>query len=408
MFLGAGKRNEVPERNAQAHVARGFGDAGRVDPDATAARPDTSLARTIPTGPAFGSTNSSRTDTTADSKNEPPTALQALPENSSSTDSGAAAEKDGQASPHTGSDAGARKEPAASAQQPETPYPPGESSGATARSKQPKDLSSPPSGDESHWVRCFNCREIIYRKLFEQSLKICPHCGYHYRLTVEERIAHLFDEGSFHEHDADLSPDDVIGFATGAETYPDVLARNRERSGHAEACVYGTASIRGHEVVAIVFDFAFMGGSMGTVVGEKVCRAFALAQTRELPVVAITASGGARMQEGMFSLFQMARTTLAASRFQRSCPRPFICVMTNPTTGGVLASFASRADVILAEPGALIGFAGPRVVEKTVRTKLPRGFQTAEFLHERGIVDQVVRRDQLPTRLRAILEVFGR
>lgn len=408
MFLDASKRNEVPKGNVQGNVAGGFGVAGRTDPDASPARPDTSPARTIPADPTIGSANSSVTDTNPDSKKDRPAASQAPSGNSGSADPDAAARKGGQASPHTGSNAGARKEPAASTQQPETPYPPGESSGAFARSKQPKGSSSPPSGDESHWVRCFNCREIIYRKLFEQSLKICPHCGYHYRLTVEERVAHLFNEGSFHEHDADLSPEDVIGFATSAETYSDVLARNRERSGHVEACVYGTASIREHEVVAIVFDFAFMGGSMGTVVGEKVCRAFALAQSRKLPVVAITASGGARMQEGMFSLFQMARTTLAASRFQRSCSRPFICVMTNPTTGGVLASFASRADVILAEPGALIGFAGPRVVEKTVRTKLPRGFQTAAFLRERGIVDQVVRRDQLQAHLRAILEVFAR
>lgn len=266
----------------------------------------------------------------------------------------------------------------------------------------------PGAAPDSLWVRCSNCRELIYRKLFDQSLKICPHCGYHYRLTANERVAHLFDAGTFEEVDAELVGSDVIGFSSASESYEQTLARNRERAGRLEACLYGTGKIRGHEVCAVVFDFAFMGGSMGTVVGEKVVRAFELALERDLPVVAVTASGGARMQEGMYSLFQMARTTLAASRFRRESRHPFVCVMTNPTTGGVLASFASRADVILAEPGALIGFAGPRVIERTVRAKLPKGFQTAEFLHERGLVDAVVRRDQLPTRIARVLAVFER
>lgn len=249
--------------------------------------------------------------------------------------------------------------------------------------------------DEIKWLRCSNCRDLIYKRIFFENQKVCPLCNFHYRLTARERIDLLFDEGSFLETNADLVSTDLLGFKTPEESYQETLQRNQEKTGLKEACITGIGKIKGVECVGVIFDFFFMGGSMGTVVGEKVARAFEEALVKDLPLVAVTASGGARMQEGIFSLMQMAKTVLAASRFKRESKKPFVTLMTNPTTGGVLASFASLADFIVAEPGALIGFAGPRVIEKTVRTKLPKGFQTAEFLHERGLVDMVVQRSRL-------------
>lgn len=246
------------------------------------------------------------------------------------------------------------------------------------------------------WLRCSNCREFIYRRIFEDNLKVCPICNFHYRIDLDERLEITFDGGKkgFREMYAELEGSDILGF-NADEPYSETLARNRAKTGRKEAVVVGTGLISGVEVAAIIFDFNFMGGSMGFVVGEKVVRLFDYASQNNLPVVAFVASGGARMQEGMISLYQMARTVIAAEKFKRSSQRPFISFFLNPTTGGVLASFVSIADKIAAEPNALIGFAGPRVIEKTIGKKLPQGFQRAEFLKEKGLIDTVIPRSKI-------------
>ncbi len=259
--------------------------------------------------------------------------------------------------------------------------------------------------EETKWLRCSNCRDLIYKRIFFENQKVCPLCNFHYRLTAHERIELLFDKGSFVEINAHLSSVDLLGFKTPEETYEETLRRNQEKTGLKEACITGRGKIKGVECIGIVFDFFFMGGSMGTVVGEKVARAFEEALSKELPLVAVTASGGARMQEGIFSLMQMAKTSLLAGRFKRESQKAFVTLMTNPTTGGVLASFASLADFIIAEPGALIGFAGPRVIEKTVKAKLPKGFQTAEFLYERGLIDMVIPRSKLSESISEVISI---
>lgn len=254
------------------------------------------------------------------------------------------------------------------------------------------------------WLRCSNCKEILYKKLFEEALRICSHCGFHYRLTALERIHLLFDENTFAETEKELTPFNVIGFKTVEETYEQTIERNMVKTGLKDSCITGIARIDGKKCVVIIFDFFFMGGSMGTVAGEKVARAFELALKKDLPIVAIVASGGARMQEGIFSLMQMAKTCLLVGKYRRECRKPFICIMTNPTTGGVLASFASLADIIISEPGALIGFAGPRVIERTVKARLPKGFQTSEFLKEKGLIDMIVKRDRLKSTLSRLID----
>lgn len=261
--------------------------------------------------------------------------------------------------------------------------------------------------EETKWLRCSNCGELIYKRIFFENQKVCPLCNFHYRLTAQERIELLFDKDSFVETNAHLSSTNLLNFRTPEESYEETLKRNQEKTGLKEACVTGRGKINGVECMSIVFDFFFMGGSMGTAVGEKVVRAFEEALAEDLPLIAVTASGGARMQEGIFSLMQMAKTSLLAGRFKRESKKVFVTLMTNPTTGGVLASFASLADFIIAEPGALIGFAGPRVIEKTVRTKLPKGFQTAEFLHEKGLVDIVVPRSKVSNVISEIISIRG-
>ncbi len=252
------------------------------------------------------------------------------------------------------------------------------------------------------WAKCPRCRNLIYQKELERNLQVCPKCGYHHRLPAEERIAVTVDEGSFSEFDGGLTSVDPLGFAGYAEK----LEEARRRTGRAEAAITGSATIDGFRAVLAVLDFFFMGGSMGSVVGEKVARSAERAREGRLPLITFSASGGARMQEGALSLMQLAKTSAAVTRL-RSAGVPFISVMSDPTTGGVTASFAFLGDVIFAEPGAMIGFAGRRVIEQTIGRRLPESFQTAEFCLEHGLIDAIVARDQLRPQLSRALRFFG-
>jgi acetyl-CoA carboxylase carboxyl transferase subunit beta len=252
-----------------------------------------------------------------------------------------------------------------------------------------------PAQDEAEaiWLKCTGCQEILFRKEVERRLFVCPKCGVHLRLTVEQRLLTIVDRGSFIEHDATLRSTDPLHF-TDRRPYNDRLVAARERAGREEAVVCGVAAINGCPVALGIFDFSFFGGSMGSVVGEKLTRIVEHALAERLPVIFFSASGGARMQEGVLSLMQMAKVNMALGRL-RAAGLPYISVMTDPTTGGVAASLGMVGDINIAEPQALIGFAGPRVIEQTIREKLPPGFQRAEFLLDHGMVDLVVERKDL-------------
>lgn len=261
-------------------------------------------------------------------------------------------------------------------------------------------------GDAALFVRCPACKERSYRKDVERRLNVCASCGHHFRLTVEQRLLITVDRGSFVETEAALSASDPLGWVD-QKPYPERLAAAREATGHGDSLVTGTAAIDGEPVALAVFDFAFMGGSMGTVVGEKLARLVELAIARALPLVVFTASGGARMQEGTLSLFQMAKIASMLTRL-REAGLPYLCVLTDPTTGGVAASLAMLGDVQIAEPHALIGFAGPRVIEQTIHQTLPKGFQSAETVLEHGMIDMVVQRRDLRDTLARLLRVLVR
>jgi len=257
---------------------------------------------------------------------------------------------------------------------------------------------------EGLWVKCNNCREIIYRKELEKNAKVCPKCDYHFPITVEERINLILDEGSFKEWDAGLLPSDPLGFKDSVR-YRDRLKANQEKTGQKDVLVVGEGRLNHKPVVLGVFNFNFMGGSMGSVVGEKIARAVDGVIERRCPLILITASGGARMQEGIISLMQMAKTSAAIARLQ-SHRIPFISILTDPTFGGVTASFAMLGDIILAEPRSLIGFAGPRVIQQTIKQDLPEGFQRAEFLLQHGMIDLIVTRKKLRETLFRIISFF--
>lgn len=250
---------------------------------------------------------------------------------------------------------------------------------------------------EAIWVKCTSCQDILFRKEAERRLFVCPKCGAHLRLTVDQRLFLVTDRGSFVEHDVNLSPTDPLEF-TDRRPYPDRIAAAQAKTGRAEAVVCGVATIEEHKVALGLFEFAFSGGSMGTVVGEKLTRIVEHALAEHLPVIFFSASGGARMQEGVLSLMQMAKVNMALDRL-RTAGLPYISVMTDPTTGGVAASLGMIGDINISEPQALIGFAGPRVIEQTIREKLPPGFQRAEFLLEHGMLDMVVERKDLRSAL---------
>lgn len=254
------------------------------------------------------------------------------------------------------------------------------------------------------WTKCPRCEGQLFNRQLERNGRVCPTCGHHFRLSAPERIELLVDSGSFVERDAGLFSGDPLTF-TDSKPYPERLESSRARSGLLEAAIWGMATIESQPLALGLFDFRFMGGSMGSVVGEKVARCFEGALAERVPVVVVSASGGARMQEGTISLLQLAKTTAALGRLNEA-GIPFISILTDPTTGGVLASFASLGDVILAEPGALIGFAGARVASGTVGEELPEGFQSAERLLEHGFVDGIVPRGQLRVTLARLLRVL--
>jgi acetyl-CoA carboxylase carboxyl transferase subunit beta len=251
------------------------------------------------------------------------------------------------------------------------------------------------------WTKCPSCEEMLFNKQLERSMRICPTCGHHFRLPAAARLEQLLDGGSFTERDAGLTSVDALGFVD-QKPYPDRLAAARLSTGLRDAAVWGLGRIDGRRVAVCVMDFGFMGGSMGAVVGEKVARAAEVALAERVPLIVVSASGGARMQEGTLSLMQLAKTMAALERL-RAAGVPFISVMSDPTTGGVFASYAAMGDVNLAEPNALIGFAGARVSAGTIAAELPPGFQRAEFLFEHGFIDRVVARPQLRAELAALL-----
>jgi acetyl-CoA carboxylase carboxyl transferase subunit beta len=255
---------------------------------------------------------------------------------------------------------------------------------------------------EGLWTKCPKCEQIIYNKELDANLKVCPKCGHALRMTARERIAMLVEPGSFREIAADLKGRDVLGFADTAP-YKHRLTDNMKKTGQKEACMAGEGVMGTQRVALAVLDFDFMGGSMGSVVGEKVTLAVELALAEEIPALVVSSSGGARMQESILSLLQMAKTSAALAKLAEA-KLPFISVLADPTTGGVTASFAMLGDVILAEPKALIAFAGPRVIEQTIRQTLPQGFQQSEFLLKHGMVDRVVERKDLKA---TIITLFG-
>ncbi len=247
---------------------------------------------------------------------------------------------------------------------------------------------------EDLWVKCPKCGELLYSKEVERNARVCPKCSHHFRLRARERIALLVDAGSFTEWDPGVRPVDPLAFVDGSGPYDQKLERSRQKTGEVEALITGEGRIEGRPVVLVVADFEFMGASMGSVWGEKLARAVERAVAARHPVVTINASGGARMHEGLYSLMQMAKTVACFDRLGRA-RLPHISLLVDPCYGGVTASYATVADVILAEPGALIGFAGQRVIEQITKQKLPPGFQTAEFLLAHGMIDQIVERPAL-------------
>ncbi|KTD52398.1 acetyl CoA carboxylase carboxyltransferase subunit beta [Legionella rubrilucens] len=243
---------------------------------------------------------------------------------------------------------------------------------------------------EGLWVKCQGCNSVLYRSELEKNLSVCASCNHHHRLTARERLAQFLDEGSQEEIAANLEPIDRLKFKD-SKKYKDRISQAQKATGEKEALIVAKGNLLQQPVVVSAFEFNFMGGSMGATVGEKFVRAINTATAEKRPYICFTASGGARMQEGLFSLMQMAKTSAALARFSET-RLPFIVVLTDPTMGGVSASFASLGDLILAEPNALIGFAGPRVIEQTVRQTLPEGFQRSEFLLEHGHIDMIVER----------------
>ncbi len=257
---------------------------------------------------------------------------------------------------------------------------------------------------DSLWVKCPGCGEMLFGKDLEAALNVCVNCGQHMKQPVEARLKALFDEARYTVIDAPAPPEDPLGFRD-EKKYADRLRDYRHKTGRKDAMIAAIGAIDGMTGVAAVQDFEFMGGSMGMALGETMIRAAETAVERRAPLIAFTASGGARMQEGILSLMQMPRTTIAV-QMMREAALPYIVVLTHPTTGGVTASFAMLGDIHIAEPGALIGFAGPRVIEQTIREKLPEGFQRAEFLKDKGMVDLVVPRAELKATLSRLIRVL--
>ncbi|MGH7814790.1 MAG: acetyl-CoA carboxylase, carboxyltransferase subunit beta [Candidatus Binataceae bacterium] len=262
------------------------------------------------------------------------------------------------------------------------------------------------SAGDDIWLKCPACKEIAFRKEVDRNLGVCPKCGHHNRITVAQRLAITVDRGSWRELMAGVQGGDPLRF-TDSKPYPERLAKARAESGRIDAIVTGIGEIEGQRAALAVMDFGFMGGSMGVVVGEKLARLFDIARTRKLPIAVFSSSGGARMQEGALSLMQMGKTAAAIARL-RDARLPYLSVLCDPTTGGVAASFAMLGDLNIAEPGALIGFAGRRVIEQTTGAQLPDDFQRAEFLLAHGMLDAIVPRPRMRTALARLLETLAR
>jgi acetyl-CoA carboxylase carboxyl transferase subunit beta len=274
----------------------------------------------------------------------------------------------------------------------------------------PRIKASPGTGRKSMpeglWVKCASCEAVLYRTDLEKNLNVCPKCNHHARLTARERVDQLLDAEGRYEIGSEVLAIDSLKFKD-TRKYPERLSAALEETGETDALVVMQGSIKSTPLVLAVFEFEFMGGSMGSVVGERFVRGVRVAYDNRVPFVCITSSGGARMQEGVSSLFQMAKTTAVLQELSKA-KLPFVSILTDPTMGGVSASFAMIGDVVIAEPGALIGFAGPRVIEQTVREKLPEGFQRAEFLLEKGAIDMIVDRRQLKDELPRLLTLLQR
>ena len=284
--------------------------------------------------------------------------------------------------------------------------------GILDRFKKPKFESLPPQDErrivpEGMWVKCEKCERLIYQQEYVKNLKVCPGCNFHFRLSVRERIEQVLDKATFTEYEAHLRPRDPLGFKD-SKPYRQRLRDQQKKTGLTEACVIGEGIIGGHQALLAFLDFEFLGGSMGSVVGEKLVRIADRARTRKIPLIIFSASGGARMQEGTLSLMQMAKVSIALSRLHQAKVL-FISVLTDPTSGGVAASFSMQGDIIIAEPQCFIGFAGPRVIEQALKSKLPEGFQRAEFLLQKGMLDLIVERKQLKQTLTKLLSFsYGR
>jgi len=255
------------------------------------------------------------------------------------------------------------------------------------------------------WTKCSSCSSIIYTKELERNHYVCVKCENHFRLSAEQRIKILCDRNSFEEFDAKLKSTDPLGFKDRIK-YKERLKKAEKKTGKPDAVLTGKAKIDGHDCVLAVFNFFFMGGSMGTVVGEKIARAVEAATKEKLPMIIVSASGGARMHEGIYSLMQMAKVSAALVRHSDQ-GLLYLSILTDPTTGGVAASFSMQGDIIISEPGALIGFAGPRVIEQTINKKLPEGFQRAEFLLEHGMIDMIVSRSNMKEKVSQIFEILN-
>lgn len=267
-----------------------------------------------------------------------------------------------------------------------------------------KQQSSPKEAP-SHWVKCPSCQSLMYFKEVEHQSYVCPKCGYHMRITAAQRLDLLSDEGSFKEYDESLAPVDPLKFVD-KKSYKKRIAEAKEKTGRNSSVISGECLIDGVDVQIVVFDFKFMGGSLGSVEGEKIVRAINRAIEKKQGLVIVSASGGARMQESTFSLLQMSKTSAALTKLS-DAGLPFISVLTDPTMGGVSASFAWLGDVIITEPGSLIGFAGQRVIKQTIGADLPEGFQRAEFLLDHGLIDMIVQRAEMKKTIADLLRLLG-
>ncbi|HAM38490.1 MAG: acetyl-CoA carboxylase subunit beta [Elusimicrobia bacterium RIFOXYC2_FULL_34_12] len=268
--------------------------------------------------------------------------------------------------------------------------------------EKPKKKMSVPDG---LWRKCDGCQNIIYNKELTENLFVCPKCGYYFRLSTQERIKQLLDENSFNEIEPNLETTDPLNFKD-SQKYSSRIIKTKTKTKLNEAVNIGIGKINGVEIVICVMNFDFMGGSMGSVVGEKITIAIETAIDKKIPLIIVSSSGGARMQEGIFSLMQMAKTSAALARLSEK-NIPYLSILTHPVTGGVSASFAFLGDIIIAEPKALIGFAGPRVIEQTIKQKLPEGFQLSEFLLEHGQIDMIVERKELKNTVSRILNMLN-